>query len=79
VLTVIVPPTLALQILDGYPALSLSGTLGENYMVQFNNNLTDTDWLNLLSLSNLSTSPYQFLDPSGVGQPARFYRAFLTQ
>jgi hypothetical protein len=31
----------------------------------------------LLSLTNLPTSPYQFLDPAGVNQPARFYRAFM--
>ncbi len=78
-LTVIVPPTLALQIWDGYPVLSLYGTLGKNYVVQFDNNLTDTDWINLLSLSNLATSPYQFLDPFGAGQSARFYRAFFSQ
>ncbi len=79
VLTVIPPPTLGLQILAGYPALSLYGTLGNSFVVQFNTNLAGTNWLNLLSLTNLSTNPYQFLDPSGAGQPARFYRALVTQ
>ena len=78
VLTVIQPPTLDLQILAGYPVLSLYGTVGSNYMVQYNTNLAATNWLNL-SLVNLSSTPYQFLDPSGVGQPARFYRAFFAQ
>jgi hypothetical protein len=77
-LTVIVPPTLALQMLAGYPVLNLYGTLSNNFLVQYNTNLEDTNWITLLSLTNLSTSPYQFLDPSGIGQPARFYRAFLT-
>jgi hypothetical protein len=77
VLTVIVPPTLALQMLAGYPVVSLYGTLGENYMVQYNTDLVNTNWITLLSLTNLPSSPYQFLDPSGVGQAARFYRAFL--
>jgi hypothetical protein len=39
--------------------------------------LADTNWINLLSLTNLSASPYQFLDPAGGDQPARFYRAFM--
>jgi hypothetical protein len=79
VLTVIAQPTLSLEMLAGYPVLSLYGTLGNGFMVQYNTNLADLTWLPLLSLTNLSTSPYQFLDPSGVGQPARFYRAFFTQ
>ena len=29
------------------------------------------------SLSNLSASPYLFLDLAGDGQPARFYQAFM--
>ena len=78
VLTVIQPPTLALQILAGYPVLSLSGTLGNSFMVQYSTNLAATNWANL-SLINLTSNPFQFLDPSGFGQPARFYRAFFTQ
>jgi uncharacterized repeat protein (TIGR03803 family) len=78
VLTVIAQPILSLEMLAGFPALSLSGTLGEGFMVQYNTNLEDATWITLRSLTNLSASPYQFLDPSGAGQPARFYRAFFT-
>ncbi|MGB7748202.1 MAG: hypothetical protein WBN75_13045 [Verrucomicrobiia bacterium] len=46
-------------------------------MVQYSTNLAGTNWINLLSLSNLSASPYLFLDPAGVVPPARFYRAFM--
>jgi hypothetical protein len=35
------------------------------------------NWMGLLALSNLSASPYLFLDLAGDGQPARFYRAFM--
>jgi uncharacterized repeat protein (TIGR03803 family) len=76
-LTVIVPPTLALQFLAGYPLLDLSGTLSSNFVVQYRTNLAGTNWVNLLSLTNLSSSPYLFLDSGGVGQAARFYRAFM--
>ena len=76
-LTVLVPPTLALQLLAGYPLLNLDGMLGNNFVVQYNTNLAGSNWLNLLALTNLSASPYQFLDPAGSAQPARFYRAFM--
>jgi len=51
--------------------------LSNNFVVQYSTNLAGTNWINLLSLTNLSASPYQFLDPAGVEQPARFYRAFM--
>jgi hypothetical protein len=76
-LTVIVPPTLALQFLAGYPLLDLSGMLSSNFVVQYRTNLAGTNWVNLLSVTNLPSGPYPFLDSGGVGQPARFYRAFM--
>jgi uncharacterized repeat protein (TIGR03803 family) len=76
-LTVIVPPTLALQIWAGYPVLNLDGMLSNNFVVEYSTNLADTNWIILLSLTNLSDSPYLFLDPAGVDQPARFYRVFM--
>ena len=76
-LTVIIPPTLALQLWAGYPLLNLDGMLGSNFVVQYNSNLAGTNWVKLLSLTNLPFSPYLFLDPAGDGEPARFYRAFM--
>ena len=76
-LTVIVPPTLALQLWAGYPLLDLRGMLSSNFVVQYSTNLAGSNWMNLLSLSNLAASPYLFLDPAGDGESARFYRAFM--
>lgn len=76
-LTVIVPPSLTLQFLAGYPLLDLNGMLSSNFIVQYSTNLAGTNWINLLSVSNLTTSPYQFLDPAGQGQPVRFYRTIM--
>jgi hypothetical protein len=76
-LTVIVPPTMVLQFLAGYPVLNLNGMLSNNFVVQYSTNLTGTNWINLLFVTNLSFNPYLFLDPAGVVQPARFYRAFM--
>jgi len=76
-LTVIIPPTVALQFLAGYPLLNLEGMLSNNFVVQYSTNLAGTNWIGLLSLTNLPFSPYQLLDSGGVGQPARFYRALM--
>jgi hypothetical protein len=77
VLTVLVPPTLGLQLWAGYPLLNLNGMLSNNFAVQHNTNLSNTNWITLLSLSNFVSSPFLFLDPAGIGQPARFYRAIM--
>ena len=66
-----------MQLWAGYPLLNLSGMLSSNFVVQYSTNLADSNWMNLLSLSNLSASPYLFLDPVGDGEPARFYRTFM--
>jgi uncharacterized repeat protein (TIGR03803 family) len=76
-LTVIVPPTLALQSLAGHPLINLYGMLSSNFVVQYNSEVAGSNWMNLFSLTNLAASPYLFLDSGGVGQPARFYRAFM--
>jgi uncharacterized repeat protein (TIGR03803 family) len=77
VLKVIQQPTLALHFLAGYPLLNLNGALNNNYVVQYSTNLAGPNWINLLSVTNLSASPYQFLDSAGLGQPTRFYRTFI--
>ena len=76
-LTVLVPPTVALQFLAGYPVLNLNGMLSNNFVVQYSTNLAGTNWINMISVSNLLTIPYSFLDPAGVVPPARFYRAYM--
>ena len=77
VLTVMVPPTLELELWAGYPLLSLGGMLSNNFVVEYSTNLAGTNWMNLLSLTNLPFSPYQFLDTSGDEEPSRFYRALM--
>jgi len=76
-LTVLVPPTVALQYLAGYPLLNLNGMLSNNFVVQYSTNLAGTNWVNLRSVTNLLSSPYLFLDPAGIVPPARFYRAVM--
>ena len=63
----IVPPTLALQLWAGYPLLNLNGMLSSNFVVQYSTDLAGSNWMNLVSLSNLPASPYLSLDPAGDG------------
>jgi len=76
-LTVNVPPAVSLQFLNGSPALNVSGMLNSNFVVQYNTDLTTTNWVDLTSISNLTSSPYQFVDPDGLNQQARFYRVIM--
>jgi hypothetical protein len=76
-LSVIVPPNLTLELSAGYPLLTLSGSPGSNFFVQYSTNLQGADWTQLLSLTNLPSSPFQFLDPAEAAQPDRFYRAVM--
>ena len=71
------PPVLALELWAGYPVVNLEGMLSSNFVVEYSTNLADTNWANLLSLTNLPFSPYLFLDPAGDNEPARYYRAFM--
>ncbi len=75
-LTVIPQPLLSLQISAGYPLLTLRGTVGQGFGVQYSTNLGDPNWVNLLSITNLSNGPYSFLDSSPAAR-ARFYRSFF--
>ena len=76
-LVVLVPPSLAVQFVVGYPVLSLSGLSNNNFVVQYTTKLNSTNWIMLQSLSNLPANPYLFLDPAGVVPPLRFYRALV--
>ena len=76
-MTVLVPPSLVMQFVAGYPLFNLNGMLSNNFVVQYNTDLTGTNWITLLSLTNLPASPYLFLDPAGVVPPARFYRVLM--
>ncbi|MFZ1072934.1 MAG: choice-of-anchor tandem repeat GloVer-containing protein [Verrucomicrobiia bacterium] len=75
----VIPPTLTLQFWEGYPLLSMFGTLGDTYTVEYTTNLAVPNWTPMLIVPNLSISPFQMIDPAGVGQPMRFYRAVQSQ
>jgi hypothetical protein len=76
-LWVIEPPSLGLQLLAGYPLLSLRGMMNSNFLVEFSTASSGMNWLPLRAVSNLTVIPYQFLDGAGSTSPARFYRAIM--
>ena len=78
-LSPIILPTLTLQFWADYPLLNLYGTLGDTYTVEYTTNLAVPNWTPILIVPNLSISPFQMIDPAGVGQPMRFYRAVQSQ
>jgi len=56
------------------PRLSLQGSLGTNYQIQFINSIGPTDaWQTLTNVTITNLLQY-FYDDSAVGQPQRFYR-----
>jgi hypothetical protein len=59
-----------------YAIQAVGTTNTGNYSIVVTNP-AGSNWINLLSLSNLPASPYLFLDPAGDGGPGRFYRAYM--
>ena len=58
------------------PAISLFGTVGASYNIQYINAVgpTNAPWISLATVT-LTNSPQFYPDYSAIGQPQRFYRA----
>jgi len=56
-----------------YPGLTITGTVGESYPIQYVNTLANNSWSTLTTLV-LPSSPYLFLDTTAGGIGQRFYR-----
>jgi formylglycine-generating enzyme required for sulfatase activity len=71
------PPALAqtnpIVNLQLYAGLTISGTVGNNYVVQYVTNLSQTNWQTLTNLT-LPSSPYLLVDTSTTATVGRFYR-----
>jgi uncharacterized repeat protein (TIGR03803 family) len=76
-LTVITPPSLSAQFVSGNLQLNFTGMITKNFVVQYCTNLANPDWANLISVTNLSESPYIFQDPESHVSPSRFYRVLM--
>src|SRR5439155_13421866 len=65
------PAQLDLQM---YAGISIQGTIGGSYNVQYTQPLNSTNWLSLTNII-LPSSPYLFVDTTGTNRAKRFYRA----
>jgi hypothetical protein len=74
-LTVVIAPRLGLQVSSGLPQLSLYGSPGGAYHVQYSTNLAGNDWTEFWTIPDLSTNPNLFSEPGLATNAARFYRA----
>ena len=63
---------LGLELNAGSPSLTLFGTVGTTYRLEYVTDLCNTNWTPLLSMP-LPSNPYRFTD-SAATNPARFYR-----
>ena len=63
--------------LNIYPGLTVTGTVGLNYRVEYANALTPNTWVTLTTLNPLPASPFFVLDPTPGTLASRFYRTVL--
>jgi hypothetical protein len=61
------------------PAVSLTGTLGVNYTIQYVNTVGPSDQWTTLATVTITNVPQFYFDVSGVNQPSRFYRVVPGQ
>lgn len=69
-------PSTGLRI-QSYAGLSITGTIGRSYRVEFANSLSDTtQWFTAVTVE-LNNSPYLWIDADSINHQKRFYRAVL--
>src|SRR5205823_3130752 len=56
-----------------YPGLTITGTVGGSYPIQYVTAITNTNWTTLTTLT-LPSSPYLFIDTTAADVTQRFYR-----
>jgi hypothetical protein len=65
---------LAIQVLNFYPAGTLSGRIGDTYRVDYSTDLAPTTWIPLAT-NKLTASPQFFFDTTSPVPSHRFYRS----
>jgi hypothetical protein len=65
---------LAIQDIHFYPAVELTGKLGDTYRVDYSTAVNPTTWIPLAT-NKLTTTPQLFIDTGSPGSNKRFYRS----
>ena len=60
-----------------YAGLTIMGTVGVTYQIQYKTSLNNTNWTPLVDLM-LPTNPYLYVDTNSPATGQRFYRAVFT-
>jgi hypothetical protein len=68
------PPSLAIR---SYPGVSITGTVGRKYRIEYSEDLRLTNNFTALTNLSLTMSPYLWVDTSYSNSAPRFYRAVL--
>jgi hypothetical protein len=72
------PAALAIVGIHFYPAIEITGEIGDTYRVDYATQLAPSTWIPL-STNELVTSPQLVVDSTAPGNNKRFYRAILVQ
>jgi hypothetical protein len=65
---------LALETLNFYPVITLTGKVGDTYRVDYSTSVAPTTWIPL-STNKLTISPQTIIDTTAAGNNSRFYRS----
>jgi hypothetical protein len=73
-------PSLSVRVTDGKPSITLQGTAGTHYRVEYRNSLAGADtWQLLQDVPSLTGTTLQVTDPTAItGRKQRFYRAVVA-
>jgi hypothetical protein len=59
-----------------YPAITITGNLGQAYRIDYATSLAPTNWTTLKFVTLPTAAPYLIYDNTAIGvNPQRFYRA----
>ena len=61
-----------------HPGITLTGTVGQHYRVDYSESLTPDTWLTLQDIPSLTATPFTVYDPQPATLPRRFYRAVIV-
>ena len=61
-----------------HPGITLIGTVGLHYRVDYSESLTPDTWLTLQDIPSLTATPFTVFDPQPATLPRRFYRAVIV-
>jgi hypothetical protein len=72
------PPSPATLSINSLPGISITGTVGQRYRIEYTEDLANTNSFQPLTNILLTVSPFLWVDTTATNSPRRFYRAVLV-